>query len=444
MSRRNLWLMFAVTIVSLLCYSRATRSPYGRWLAQAMDTIETQYIEPVDSGKLFEAAMRGMVGRLDNYSSFLPHRMKTFFDESLEQQYGGIGIEVTPPGEDKRLTVMSARVGGPAYRAGIHAGDHIVAIDGKNTETITFEESLQLLRGEPGTEVNVRVRREGRQTPLEFHLTRALIKVDSVLGDVQRKDGSWNFMLPGKDHIGYIRITSFGDLTVGEFEAAMRWLMKRDCRGLIIDMRNNPGGLLEESEQIADLFLPAGAVIVTTRGRDARVRKETRATGDGPYQDLPVVVLVNGLSASASEILAACLQDHHRAKIVGERSFGKGTVQNLIPIEAGNSSLKLTIATYWRPSEKNIHRMSTSKETDDWGVRPDDRCEVKLDVQQATAWQESRRKRDGRVPPDGTSPEATSPGTAIESLLEFDPQLRRAVEVMRQELAPPAATAKAA
>ncbi|MEX2113605.1 MAG: S41 family peptidase [Pirellulales bacterium] len=442
MSRRSMWLVFCVTIVSLACYSRAARNPYGRWLAQAIDTIESQYIEPVDTEKLFEGAMRGMVGRLDDYSSFLPRQMKTFFDEALEQQYGGVGIEVNLTGTDdvKRLTVVSARIGGPAYEAGVLAGDEIVDIDDVNTERFTLDDGLKLLRGKPGTTVTLRVRRAGYDEPLEFKITRALIKIESVLGDVREKDGSWNYLLPGTDRIGYVRITSFGDLTVGEFADAMKWLSERHCRGLVIDLRNNPGGLLDAAHEICDLFLPSGSVIVTTRGRDARVRQEWRATGSGPYQDLPLVVLVNGQSASASEIVAACLQDHGRAKIVGERSFGKGTVQNLIPVEAGRSSLKLTIATYWRPSEKNIHRMSTSKDTDDWGVRPDADGVVALDPKEEVAWQEARRQRDGRSPPPG---DANNDGVDTSDPLQFDSQLRRAVDELRLELDGPAA-AKAA
>ncbi len=414
----------------------AAHNPYGRWFSQALETIENEYIEPVDSEKLFEGAMRGMVGRLDEYSAFMPRRIKTAFDESLEQKYGGIGIEVALVGPQKKLTVMTARLGTPAYKAGVQPGDTIVGIDHTNAESFALDDALSLLRGKPGTEVTLRVRRAGHDAPLEFHLTRALITIDSVLGDVREKDGSWNFMLPGDERLGYIRLTSFGDLTLEEFEAAMHWLTQRKCRGLILDMRNNPGGLLDKAEEICDLFLPAGAVIVTTRGRDARVRDEIRASGDGPYQKLPVVVLVNRDSASASEIVAACLQDNGRAKVVGERSFGKGTVQNLISVEAGRSSLKLTVATYWRPSAKNIHRMSTSAESDDWGVKPDANGEVKLDEKQTVRLLDGRRQRDRRPdePVTGDSPPAAVPTNP----LEFDPQLKRAVELLEQELAAPA------
>ena len=265
-----------------------------------------------------------------------------------------------------------------------------------------------------------------------------------MLGDVREPDGSWNYLLPGTDRIGYVRVTSFGDLTVEEFETALEWLRQHKCRGLILDLRNNPGGLLDAAEEICDLFLPRGAVIVTTRGRDARVRNESCASGDGAYPKLPIVVLVNGQTASAGEIVAACLQDQHRAKIVGERSFGKGTVQNLIPVEAGQSRLKLTIATYWRPSEKNIHRMSSSKDSDEWGVKPDAGCEVKLDDEEQTAWHQGRRQRDGRLMPEDLTAEKPSSGAAPESPVKFDRQLKRAVEVMRQELAAPASEAKAA
>src|SRR5262249_971737 len=147
----------------------------------------------------------------------------------------------------------------------------------------------------------------------------------------------WNFLLGGEDRIGYVRLNAFGESTAHELEEALGWLTKRDCRGLIVDMRNNPGGLLQAAEAVCDLFLPEGAVIVTTRGRDARVRNQLVASGSGKYQSLPLVLLVNDKSASASEIVAACLQDHKRATVVGQRTWGKGTVQNVIPLEGGRS-----------------------------------------------------------------------------------------------------------
>ncbi|MBI3838832.1 MAG: hypothetical protein HY288_12985 [Planctomycetia bacterium] len=292
-----------------------------------------------------------------------------------------------------------------------------------------------MLRGKPGEEVALGVRREGQDQLIEFHLIRALIKIDSILGDLRQADGSWNFFLPGDERIGYVRINSFGDSTVSEFEAAMQWLTERDCRGLIIDMRNNPGGLLQAAEKLCDLFIPADALIVSTRGRDARMRDKYFSSGKGPYQDLPIVILVNGKSASASEIVAACLQDHGRATIVGERTWGKGTVQNVIPLENGNSLLKLTIASYWRPSGKNIHRLSSSKETDEWGVKPDPAGEVPLDEKQSAAWQDKRRQRD--VLPSTIAPlaaAATPAQPAVNSPVEFDSQLERAVKLLAAKL----------
>ncbi len=437
MPRRSLWLILIVTGVSLACYARAERNPYGRWLSEVMDTIDRQYIEPVDDQKLFEEAVRGIVSRLDDYSSFLPRKEKSEFEETLDQQYGGIGVELSADGPPDQLLVMNSRVGAPAYKAGIHAGDTIVAIDGHNTKDYKVDDARRLLRGQPGTPVDVLVRRPGQEKELAFHMVRALIRIDSVLGDLRQEDGAWNFFLPGGDRIGYVRINSFGESTIEEFEDAMSWLAQRQCRGAIIDMRNNPGGLLTAAERICDLFIPKDAVIVTTRGRDTRERDRYIASGDGPYQNLPLAVLVNDRSASASEIVAACLQDHGRAIVVGQRTFGKGTVQNVIPIEGGKSLLKLTIASYWRPSGKNIHRLSSSVDGDEWGVRPDPKCEVNLDEKQLAKWQEIRHQRDVSAVAGSQQAAASAPPVpSAHASLEFDLQLRRAVEVLKQKLGP--------
>ncbi len=433
MPRRTLWLIVATAIISLVCYQRADRNPYGRWFAEVLETINRHYVEPVDDQQLFEGALDGMVRRLDDYSSFVPRRETTEFEETLDQEYGGIGVEVSLEGPKKQLTIMTALAGTPAFKAGLLAGDRIVAIDGKSTQSLELKDVVRLMRGRPGAEVAVSVVRDGHDQPLDFRLTRARIQADSVLGDRRGADGSWNFMLDGPDRIGYMRIAAFGKSTVAEFEAALQKLTQEGCRGVIIDMRNNPGGLLDAAEQICDLFVPAGAVIVTTRGRDARERTRYEATGHGPYQKLPLVVLVNDKSASASEIVAACLQDHGRATVVGQRTWGKGTVQNVIPLEGGRSLLKLTIASYWRPSGKNIHRTSSSSDADEWGVSPDKDCDVPLDEQQQLKIAEQLRSLDaaarGKTPSSGDPPQDLSRAA-------IDPQVERAVQVLRNKLTP--------
>jgi len=442
MPRRTVWLIFAVIVVSVVCYERADRNPYGRWISEIFETIDRHYVEPVDDQKLFEGAVDGMIGRLDEYSAFLPRSQAGQFQEAIDQQYGGIGIEVNLEGPEKQLTVMSPLVGTPAYKAGVRAGDRIVAIDGKATANKTLNDIVGWLRGKPGEPVSISVLREGKEEPIQFDLVRAKIRVDSILGDVREPDGTWNFFLPGEDKIGYIRVNAFGETTVEELKAALQWLAERNARGVILDMRNNPGGLLQGAEEVCDLFLPAGAVIVTTRGRDERIRNKLVATGGGSYQDLPLVVIVNDKSASAAEIVAACLQDHERAKIVGDRTWGKGTVQNVIPMEGGRSLLKLTIASYWRPSGRNIHRLESSEETDEWGVKPNADMEVKLNPDQVSELLEKRRQRDV-VPPRGSSP-GDPMRSEIGSPLQFDPQLKRAVEVLDGELSGKSNTNRAA
>jgi carboxyl-terminal processing protease len=425
-----MWMIFAATILSVVCHQRADRSPYGRWFAEVLDTIDRHYVEPVDDQKLFEGALDGMVRKLDDYSSFVPRRDATEFEETLDQEYGGIGVEVSLEGERKQLTIMAALPGTPAFRAGLLSGDKIVAIDGKSTQGLQLPEIIRMMRGRPGAEVVVSVNREGKEQSLDFRIVRARIQTDSVLGERRGPDGAWSYFLDGEDRIGYVRVAAFGKSTVEEFEAAMRWLAQRNCRGAIIDLRNNPGGLLDAAEQICDQFLPAGAVIVTTRGRDARERTRYEATGRGGYQDLPLVVLVNDKSASAAEIVAACLQDHQRATIVGERTWGKGTVQNVIPLEGGRSLLKLTIASYWRPSGKNIHRLSSSSDADEWGVSPSPGGELKLDDKQEVELAE--RLRNFEASHRGKKPAST--GGPV-SRIAIDPQLEKGVRILREKLA---------
>jgi carboxyl-terminal processing protease len=438
MPRRTLWLIFAVVVISLACYERADHNRYGRWFSQVLDTIDRYYLEPVDDQKLFEGALVGMVRRLDDYSDFLPRSETPQFQEALDQHYVGVGIEIGLEGPEQKLTVVNLRAGTPAYKSGLRRGDHIVSVDGRATEHLPLRDIVRSLRGKSGEAVALTVRRAGLDEPLDFRLVRALIKVDSVSGYQRNSDGTWDFFVPDKERIGYVRIDTFGESTVSEFEAAMKRLSAHKCRGVVIDMRNNPGGLLQAAERICDLFIPAGAVIVSTRGRDERERERYVASGKGPYQNLPLVVLVNGKSASASEIVAACLQDHHRATIVGQRTWGKGTIQNVIPLEGGQSLLKLTIASYWRPSGKNIHRSSTSREADEWGVKPDATCEVKLDEKQTAQWEDAVRQSGLQPTAAAARSDAAPAQDAADARLDHDLQLKRALEVLDEKLAPPA------
>ncbi len=272
-----------------------------------------------------------------------------------------------------------------------------------STEGMIPDKAVEVLTGRPGTPVALTVLHEGDEKAEKISVTRAIIDVPSVLGDIRKPDDSWDFMYDKQDRIAYVRITSFIQNTTEELKRALSDLKAEGMRGLIIDLRDNPGGLLSAAVEISDLFVSEG-LIVSTKGRNT-VTKTYEAQKEGPHEDIPIVVLVNQNSASAAEILSACLQDHKRAKIVGQRTYGKGSVQNIIELEDGNSVLKLTVATYQRPSGKNIHRFKNAKDSDEWGVSPDPGLEVKLSPGDFQTWFLGRRERDaGRRAGGTTSP----------------------------------------
>jgi carboxyl-terminal processing protease len=270
------------------------------------------------------------------------------------------------------------------------------------------------------------VRREGRVEPLDLELTRAIMDLPSIMGDRPLRAGGWDFRLEQNPHIGYIRVTSFGGKTPDELAAALNQLTEQNVEVLILDLRDNPGGLLDAAVETCDMFLPAGQAIVSIKGRGGEPLREYVSTGQGRWQDIPLAILVNHYSASASEIVAACLQDHRRAVIVGARTWGKGTVQHVLPIEGGESLLKLTAASYWRPSGQNIHRMKNDDEDDAWGVTPNAGMKVKLTDEQSKRLRESRAERDvlWRAPDETPDEEATP----------ADPQLQKAVEYLEARL----------
>lgn len=437
MPRRNLYLLLVVTVFSLLCYRKADsahRSRYGRMFdtfVKILNTVEKDYVEQVDERQLFEGALDGMVARLDPYSDYLPPVEATRSREHLDQEFGGIGIEVSFDPQTNVLMVVSPMYGTPAFKAGILAGDKILRINDESTEGFTFEDAVKRLRGKVGQSVALEVLHSGEEDPVPVEVVREVIQVAAVLGDRRASDGQWSYLLPGEQKLGYVRVTSFGRRVAEELRAAIESLQTAGAQGLILDLRNNGGGLLDVAVDTCDLFIhgePAKDVVVTVQGREQELSRH-RLTGKAPFTTLPLVVLVNQNSASASEIVAACLQDYHRAAIVGQRTFGKGTVQEIKRLEGGKSELRLTIAKYLRPSRQNIHRDRNAKESDVWGVVPDDGCEVKLSTEEFRAVLRARRARDLGKAANGTLDESAK------DWLEVDTQLQRGIEMLAQRIA---------
>jgi carboxyl-terminal processing protease len=302
---------------------------------------------------LVYGALKGMVGTLDPHSEFLDPEKYQELRSDTEGQFGGLGIVIQL--RDGYVTVVTPIEDTPGFRAGILAGDRLIKIDGESAEKMSVEDAVKMLRGEPGTEVSLTIERPSTGETKEHHLTRAVIKVDMV------KDVNGKKEFPLSDNkIGYVRLTQFGDRTSDELDAALKKLKARGMEALILDLRGNPGGLLDQAVEVCEKFLPRGQLVVSTEGRNpgkSTVRNVTGRSGD--YRSLPIAVLVNLGSASASEIVAGCLQDcaalgRCKAIIIGEKTFGKGSVQEIIPLEGG-AALRLTTSKYYTPSHKVIH-----------------------------------------------------------------------------------------
>jgi carboxyl-terminal processing protease len=397
MPRRNLILLVAAALVAVICYHRVQIDPYGRILSQSLDFIDRHALDPVGEKKLFEGAMQGMMSQLgDKKSSYIPPVESKEFLELLDGEFEGVGIVLDQ--QTRELTVLNPVYGSPAAEAGIRAGDKILRIDGRSTQGLSRQDSVALIRGKLGEPVTLTVQHVGDEKPVEVNIVRGTVREETVLGETRNADGSWNYFLPGKDRIAYVRITSFTKNTFDEFKHVLKELAAHGMKGLILDLRNNPGGIFDVACDVCKLFVKQG-IIVEKRGRHGQIAESFRADGAAPYPDLPLAVLVNGLSASASEIVASCLQDHHRAVIIGERSYGKGTVQQVYELDHDAGALKLTIATYSRPSGQNINRRPDAKKDDTWGVLPDPGFEVPLNNDELVRWSVWRERRDAAAPP---------------------------------------------
>jgi carboxyl-terminal processing protease len=401
---------------------------FYRLLVDALDHIEKGYVEPVDRRKLLEGALQGMINNLDPYSAYISPAQLKQFEKQTQGHFGGIGIQIGV--KDRQLTVISPLVGTPAYRAGVRAGDKIVEIEGQSTENISIDEAVSRLMGLQGTQVTITLLHEGESEPHKLTLSREDIKIESILGDRRKDDDAWDWIIDRDNKIAYIRISSFITSTAEDLDNAIKQAKAEGMSGLVLDLRMNPGGLLQSAIDVCNMLIKDG-MIVSTKGRNTRERP-WKATGEAAYTDFPLAVIVNHYSASASEILAAALQDNSRAKVVGERTWGKGSVQNVIELEGGGSLLKLTTAEYHRPNGHNIHRRPSAKETDEWGVMPEDEFKVELKPDEFREYYQWRQRRDIVKAKVGSTEPMPDDKEAANAFV--DRQLQKALDYVRGQL----------
>ncbi|OGX33581.1 MAG: hypothetical protein A3C36_02020 [Omnitrophica WOR_2 bacterium RIFCSPHIGHO2_02_FULL_52_10] len=313
-----------------------------------LTTIQADYVEEMKAKDLIYGSLKGMLATLDPHSQFLdPEEYKELKTET-EGKFGGLGIEISI--RDGLLTIITPIEDTPAWKAGIKAGDRIVKIEDELTKDITLSDAVKKLRGKPGTDISITILREEEFKILEFTITREIIHIEDVKHTQILKDG-----------IGYIRLTEFREDSAKAFRKALDELTEKGASSLILDLRNNPGGLLNVAIKITEEFLPTGEMIVSTKGRRASQNTVTQSTNTRHLVEWPMVVLINEGSASGSEILAGALKDNKRAIILGTKSFGKGSVQSVIPLPDG-SGLRLTTSKYFTPSGTSIHGI---------GIEPD-------------------------------------------------------------------------
>lgn len=322
--------------------------------SDAVSIIRSDYVEEPKSKDLIYGALKGMLSALDPYSQFLDPDTYNEMKIETEGEFGGIGIEITI--KDNLLTVIAPIDDTPAYNVGLKSGDKIVKINGEITKDLTLIEAVKRLRGKPGTNVDVTVLREDEKKLLDFTITRSIIKLESIKKAEIIESG-----------IGYIRLSEFQEKTQSDLEKALKSLEAEGMKGLILDIRNNPGGLLDSAVDVSERFLEEGRTIVSTKGRVESQNFIFKSKNKNKHLDYPMVVLINGGSASASEIVAGAIQDHKRGIIMGTKSFGKGSVQTVVPLSDG-SAVRLTTSKYFTPSGRSIH---------EHGIDPDIAVEYK-------------------------------------------------------------------
>ncbi|MGO8676309.1 MAG: S41 family peptidase [Limisphaerales bacterium] len=396
-------------LVGARLYLRAAEKdsvyPSLELFSYVMERVRKDYVngQNLTYQDLVYGALKGMLGTLDPHSEFMDPEKYHELQNDTQGAFGGLGISLQV--KDNFLTVVVPMTNTPAWRAGILSGDRIAKIDGKSTDKMSIDDAVKNLRGEPGTDVKLTVFRPSSNQYKDYKLTRAVINVDMVTDLHGRKE----FTL-GENKIGYVHLHQFGEKTGDDLEMALRKLKKQGMRGLVLDLRSNPGGLLDQAVEVCSKFLPKGQLVVTTEGRNPAQDSRREALGHDELEGMPIVVMINLGSASASEIVAGCLQDLKRAIILGEKSFGKGSVQSILPLQDG-SALRLTTAKYYTPSHKVIHEE---------GITPDVVVALSVEEDRATQLQ---------LTPGGL--ESLDDKDRRSVLAIGDPQLDRAMDLLK-------------
>lgn len=332
---------FTVKITNVYAAKEKSRYENLEAFTDAVNIIEKNYVEDVKMDTLIQGAIKGMLSELDPHSSYLTPDMFKEFKVETKGEFGGLGITISI--KENILTIISPIEDTPADKAGLKAGDKIIKIEGEPTTNITLEEAVDKLRGKPGTKVTITIFREGKEKPFDVTITRDVITIKAVKSKVI-------------NNLGYIRLTQFKQDASEEASKALKELEKENIQGLILDLRNNPGGLLSEAVNVSSIFLPNDKTVVYTKDRNGDEKHlKTNNTGEKD-KDIPMVVLINEGSASASEIVSGALQDYKRALVIGQTSFGKASVQTIIPT-ANGAAIKITTARYYTPKGRSIQNV---------------------------------------------------------------------------------------
>ncbi len=425
--RWGLWLC-AVVLVMLLFGpigpSLAIKDKEGdrfeplKRFSQVMDMVERYYVRDVGRDELVNGAVKGMLQELDPHSSFMNKEEFEEMQVSTSGEFSGIGIEIST--RNSRLVVVSPIEDTPAYQAGLKSGDIILEIDGETTEGLSLLDAVNKIRGPKGSKVNLTILHKDTKTPDRIAIVRDTIPIVSVKSDIV------------EDGYGYVRITKFNEHTTEELQVALKKLEKKGpLKGLILDLRNNPGGLLDQAVSVSDFFLNDG-LIVRIQGKNANAKKDYNAKGQSVDIGTPMVVLINAGSASASEIVAGALQDHKRAMLLGEPTFGKGSVQTIIPLSDGGG-MKLTTALYYTPSGRSIQAegiqpdllipLAMVSEVEDMALRERD---LSNHLEKTGKKKDKSSKKQNKNEPETESEK-------IKKMLEVDNQLRIALQLVKKQ-----------